>query len=62
MQQFHHTALRCIFSNDAAAEDLLEAEAVGAGEDDAGEACEVDEADVSASSEANTTSDGESLR
>ena len=41
MQQFHHTALRCIFSKDAAAEDLLEAEAVGAGEDDAGEACEV---------------------
>ena len=62
MQQFHHTALRCVFSNDAAAEDLLEAEAGVAGEDDAGEACEVDEADVSASSEANTTSDGESLR
>ena len=55
-------ALRCVFSNDAAAKDLLEAEAGVAGEDDAGEACEVDEADVSASSEANTTSDGESLR
>ena len=61
MQQFHHTTLRCVFSNDAA-KDLLEAEAGVAGEDDAGEAFEVDEADVSASSEANTTSDGESLR